>query len=217
MYWKDIEEKPLKDVDFLHICYPYTERFIEQTRSYIDIYKPEITVIHSTVPVGTTAKVGEDVIHSPIRGKHPNISKGIWTFHKFIGGRNRAKVIKIAHYFKKAKMKTWIFDKPETTELAKILCTSYYGWNIVFCKEAKKICDQYGLSFSEVYGVSNDTYNLGWARLGETKYIRPNLDPVPGKIGGHCIVQNCDLLDSKVTKLIKEFNEEYSRETNPVL
>ena len=205
------DKKPLKlkkKVEILHIAFPYSKTFVKSVKDYIKEYQPEITVIHSTVPVGTTRKCGEKVLHSPVRGMHPSLEESLLVFVKYIGGKKRyAK--RIASYFKKAGIKTKIFDKPETTELLKILSTTYYAWNICFCKEVKRICDRYGLSFKEVYIDSNKTYNEGYAKLGKKNVIRPILIPMKGKIGGHCLIPNCHLLKDELTKIILKFNAKY--------
>ena len=63
----------LKDYDTIHICFPYSDEFIEQVKSYQETYKPSLTIVHSTVPVGTCKKLG--AVHSPIRGIHPQWSR----------------------------------------------------------------------------------------------------------------------------------------------
>ena len=61
--------------DVLNICYPPSKDFVKITKVYIAQYKPKVTIIHSTVAPGTTIKCGPNVVHSPIHGKHPDISK----------------------------------------------------------------------------------------------------------------------------------------------
>ena len=205
------DKEPLKlreKVEILHIAFPYSKAFIRFVKNYIKEYQPELTVIHSTVPVGTTRKCGEKVLHSPVRGIHPNLEKSLLTFVKYIGG-NKKYAKRIAKYFKRVRIKTKIFNKPETTELLKLISTTYYAWNICFCKEVKRICDQYGLSFKEVYIDSNKTYNEGYTKLGKENVVRPILIPMKGKIGGHCVIPNCYLLKDKITRMILKFNTEY--------
>lgn len=193
-------------IRYLHICFPFSKNFIRYVKDYIEEYNPKITVIHSTVPMGTTRQCGENAVHSPVRGTHPNLDKGLKTFIKYIGGKERREV---ANYFRKARIKTKAYKTPETTELLKILSTTYYAWNIIFCKEVKKICDKYGLNFDEVYTHPNKTYNNGYKKLGKGNVVRPILKSTKGKIGGHCIIPNCHLLNAKITKIILKFNKNY--------
>ena len=192
--------------EVLHITYPPVKNFVAITQNYIKKYKPKVVIVHSTVAVGTTPKIAPFAVHSPIRGIHPRLEAGIKTFVKYFGGKKTKQAAKI---FSSIGIKTRIFKKPETTELLKILDTTYYGWNIVFCKEVKKICEKLKLDFDEVYTIANHDYNDGYAKLRKPNVIRPILKPIPGKIGGHCIIPNCNLLDDWLTSTIKKRNKNY--------
>ena len=66
-----------QDYEMLHICFPYSDAFVESVKAYKRIYKSEYVVVHSTVPVGTCD--AEGWVHSPVRGVHPNLEEGIRT------------------------------------------------------------------------------------------------------------------------------------------
>jgi len=200
---RDKKNQYLNKYEILHICFPYSKSFINYVKKYQNIYNPKYTIIHSTVPVGTSRKC--KAYHSPIRGKHPFLEKSIKIFVKYLAPKNTF----LKKYFEKASIKIEMFDKPETTELLKILSTTYYAWNIIFCKEAKKLCDKLKLNFNEVYTKANKSYNEGYKKLGKTNVIRPILKPIPGKIGGHCLIPNCKLLKCNLTKIILNFNKRY--------
>jgi len=208
---RDVEtpERQLEGVKVLNICYPYSGSFVANTEAYIEQYKPNFTIIHSTVPVGTTRKLGKLCVHSPIHGKHPNLVGGIRTFVKYVGSEKNSIGYMARCYLEKAGITTKGVSSPEASEMSKILCTTYYGWNIVFAKEVKAICDEYGLDFKEVYTGWNNFYNQGYSELGMSQFVRPVLEPIEGAIGGHCIVNNSKLLDSFVTNLIRERDKEY--------
>src|SRR5262245_15806584 len=62
-------------VDVLHICFPFQiQDFIGEVARYIDLFRPKLTIINSTVAVGTTRAIaqrtGASVVYSPLRGKH---------------------------------------------------------------------------------------------------------------------------------------------------
>jgi len=192
--------------EILHICYPPVKNFVEITKNYIKQYKPKLVIIHSTVPVGYTEKISPIAVHSPIRGKHPHLEKGILTFVKYFGGK---KAKEAAQYFSKIGIKTKTFKNSKTTELLKILDTTYYGWNIVFAKEVKRICDELKLDFDEVYTIPNIDYNEGYKKLGMPNVIRPVLKPMKGKIGGHCVIPNLYLFKDWLTDTIKQRNKLY--------
>jgi UDP-N-acetyl-D-mannosaminuronate dehydrogenase len=214
----------------IHVAYPAyppVEHFIKTTRNYIKKYKPELVIIHSTVPVGTTKEIGEIAVHSPVRGMHtkrhhPGVTKAnayktikgdselfaksLKKFVKYFGG---PKAREAAEYFKKAGVPVQVFKKAEAAELAKLLDTAYYGWNVVFAKEAKRIADQYGVDYEEVYSIPNAHYNEGYKKLGMHHVVRPVLKHIPGKIGGHCVVPNAYLLDTWITEILRERNKTY--------
>lgn len=175
--------------DILHICFPYSENFVPQVLKYQEKFLPKFTVIHSTVPLGTSAKCG--AIHSPIRGLHPNLESGIRTFVKFLGGHDASGV---ADYFRRAGLKVFLFDKSETTEAMKLLDTEYYRVNIEFAHRVKRYCDSNGLNFHEVYTLANQTYNEGYTALGHPEFVRPVLQPIMGPISGHCVMPNKELI-----------------------
>ena len=89
----------MSNLDLLNVCIPYTNGFVDDVKEIIEDIKPKHTVIHSTVPVGTTESVGMKVIHSPVRGLHPNLLKGLKTFVKYIGGGDSV-------WYKKQETKT---------------------------------------------------------------------------------------------------------------
>ncbi len=59
--------------DIIHICFPYDDKFVDEVKRYQKLYSTEHTVIHSTVPVGTSTSLG--AIHSPVIGVHPYLEK----------------------------------------------------------------------------------------------------------------------------------------------
>jgi len=66
----------------------------------------------------------------------------------------------------------------------------------------------YDLQYDEVYTHPNNTYNEGYEELGMPNVRRPVLYPPEGKIGGHCIAPNFELLpDSLLKRMAKELNE----------
>lgn len=186
---------------YLHICFPYTNNFVEQVKKYQKAYKPKYTIIHSTVPVGTTRKC--NAYHSPVRGIHPNLEQGLKTFTKYLAPKSK----KLKRYFKKAGIEIEFMNKPEETEMAKIMSTNYYAWNIIFQKEMYKLCKKYKLDFDKVYTDWNNSYNVGYIKLDKPEVIRPVLKQIDGKIGGHCLTPNTKLLKTKITNFIKKYNE----------
>ena len=189
------------DLQILHICFPYSEEFEREVLRYKELYTPNFTVIHSTVPIGTCTKL--KAIHSPVIGIHPELQQSLTIFIKFLAGPDADKV---AQSFRRAGMKVYLFDKPETTEYLKLRCTEKYGLDIEFAKDIKRGCVDYGIPF-EAYTLWTQNYNLGYTKLGHEEFVRPNLIPMMGTTGGHCILPNAKMLDTKFTKLINEAND----------
>lgn len=186
--------------DIIHICFPYDSSFISQVEIYQNQHTPKYTVIHSTVPVGTSRKC--NAINSPCLGIHPYLEESFKIFTKFLGGENAGEV---ADYFRRANIKVYITDKPETTELMKILDTTHYGVEIEIVKDIKRQCDKFGVPF-EAWTLWVNNYNDGYEKLGHPEYKKPNLVPNMQPIAGHCVIQNTELLETPFTKLLKELN-----------
>jgi UDP-N-acetyl-D-mannosaminuronate dehydrogenase len=204
------------NVDILNIAIPFTSKdtFVEVVSKYITELKPELTIIHSTVTPGTTLDVikntkNNNIIHSPVRGVHPNLYEGLKTFTKFIGSDNKEATILAKNHYDEIDLKYEIFESSKATELAKVLSTTYYGMCIAFHNDINNLCKEHNVKFDEVATKWNKTYNEGYSKLGMSNVIRPVLyPPKDGKIGGHCVVPNAELckqfFDSKVLDYILE-------------
>lgn len=194
--------------DVLHIAFGHkadeTEDFKEWVRGYQKRFLKEggLTIIHSTVAVGVSRTLG--AVHSPVRGAHPDLEESIRTFTKFFGGERAGEATEI---FRRAGIKTYIFDDQETTELGKISETTFYALQIEYIKHLKRECDRYGLSFAEVYTLQAQVYNEGWESMGHPEYMMPLLIPILRPQGGHCTIPNCKLWDTEFTRFILKQNE----------
>src|SRR5271163_1343473 len=116
---------PIGKVDVLHVCYPFEIRdFVGETARYIELFKPALTIINSTVAIGTTRAVtertGAAVVHSPVRGKHARMLEELRTYTKFVGAIDPANGKRAAGHFEAAGLKTKVLSAPEATELAKL-------------------------------------------------------------------------------------------------
>lgn len=193
------------EFDIIHICFPYSKNFSLEVTKYQLMFKPKFTVIHSTVPVGTSKKLG--AIHSPIRGVHPFMAKGIKTFVKYVGGTGAEIIGKI---FKDKGLKVRIVKDSDTTEALKLWDTTTYGAMILLNKEIYKWCKEKGVDFEIVYTEANKTYNEGYLKLGRPEVVRPWLKYTDGKIGGHCVFQNTLLFNSETPKRIRKYQKQYA-------
>ena len=195
-------------VDILNICLPHEDGFVNTVNNYIQEYLPKLVIIHSTVPVGTTKKISRPVVHSPIRGVHPELKEGIKRFKKYIGYNNKIDLLLAEEHFTTLGVQTQPIENTDSTELLKLMSTTYYGLCIAWHGEMKKMCGEYGVDFNAVRDWTL-TYNQGYYDMGMQHVVRPNLVPPEKGIGGHCVMQNTELLmkqfESKAFELIMEY------------
>lgn len=184
----DVAPVPAPDrVQVMHVCYPFQIRdFIGETERYIHHFRPELTIIDSTVAVGTTRAIaqrtGARVVHSPVRGKHIRMKEELELYIKFIGALEREDGLKAARHYQSAGFKTKLLSSPEATELAKLTETTYFGVMIAWAQEVERYCDQAGANYDEIISFYD-----------EIKFFPP-VKYFPGIIGGHCVMPNIEIL-----------------------
>ena len=238
VYCWDINKKKIQDIqndnlskkiDVLYICYRCInqEDFINITIEYIVQFKPKLTIIHSTVPPGTTNKIHEligdsNVVHSPIRGMHystETMKRDLLFWTKYIGGVNEESALMANKHFKDLGLKTKILKSSIDTELAKLFETTYRAWMIACFQEFHRISRTFGADFDQITDFLDDTHRV--------RFDRPV--QFPDVIGGHCLISNSELLlesyDSEFVRLILKSNEkrreeikdpEIAKETNKI-
>jgi 3-hydroxyisobutyrate dehydrogenase-like beta-hydroxyacid dehydrogenase len=196
---KDLKRNDgLFGIEVLNICIPWSEKFINTVEKEIINIKPKLVIIHSTVAPGTTQKLSQRfngmVVHSPVRGVHPDLYKGIKTFVKYIGADNESAGKLAEKHLKSLDIKTKLFMPSIVTELGKILDTTYYGVCIAWHGEMKEICDKLGVDFEKAVTDFNKTYNEGYIKLCKKNVVRPVLYPPQNGKSKHCIVPNATIL-----------------------
>lgn len=206
---RDTDDFDASDIEILHIAYPYSDEFISDTVAYIEKYQPKLTIIHSSVAVGTTDKIGPHVVHSPERGRYPHLASQMQRFQKFIGGGSREDRELAKAYFDALDWPTVLVDEARWTELCKILSNVHLGLEIAWRQEVDRMAMALiGMPASSVYAAWEGSYNKGHQDLGHRQLIRPMVRPAP--IGGHCILPCTEILaeqfDSKLFDFIKESN-----------
>jgi hypothetical protein len=177
----------IERASILHVCYPFQIKdFIGQTTRYIELFAPDLTIINSTVAVGTTRAIAEQtgaaVVNSPVRGKHARMLQELSIYTKFVGALGPAAAAQAARHFESVGVKTKILSSPEATELAKLTETTYFGLMIAWAQEVERYCDQAEQLYDEVVSFYDEV---------------PFFPPVryfPGLIGGHCVMPNIQLL-----------------------
>ena len=200
---RDIEPLHLEGVEALHIAYPFSDEFVTQTLAYIDEYKPRLTMIHSSVPIGTTEKCGDHVLHTPERGRFPNLSRQMVYFKKFIGGFDQYDLKLAYDYFEACSWNVYVLFDPKITESLKLISNAHMGLEIAWRQEVERM----GID-KLAYENWEDSYFDGYVYFGEMNLIRPRMKSQP--IGGHCILPCVEMLsqsfDSPLLKSIGESN-----------
>ena len=196
---------------FLHITIPVTNKFLSDVLRLDKKFQPECIVIHSTIKPGTTAKLQRKltipVIYSATRGVHKRMIYDLKRYTKFFAlssnaPRSKWASIRYAKLMKSCCIKTKKMSKPETLELAKILCdTSYYGFLIAYSQITNMIASQHNADYDEMWSFSEEIHKF----LGN----RPKM--YPGYIGGHCVIPNLDLIENKTLDLIKRINDVHAK------
>jgi UDP-N-acetyl-D-mannosaminuronate dehydrogenase len=194
----------IDSVDILHVCFPFqVNDFIGETARYISLFNPSLTIVNSTVAVGTTRAIGQRtgarVVNSPVRGKHARMFEDLCKYVKFVGASSISDSREAAAHFASLGLKTRILSSPEATELAKLSETTYFGLMIAWAQEIERFCDQVGAEYGEIVSFYEEV-----AFFPPIKYF-------PGVIGGHCVMPNIELLSklnsSAVLQAIKLSND----------
>ena len=131
-------------VDTLHVCLPCgsQEKFLDAVAGYVKKFKPNLVIVNSTVPPGTTLKVAAKckclVAHSPSRGVHKNAEHMVWEMKrwtKYVGGADAAAAKRARAHFEKLGLKVKVLKSCTETELAKLFETTYRAWMIACFQE----------------------------------------------------------------------------------
>jgi hypothetical protein len=205
IYTVDINEVTDVKIDIMHICFPYSKKFVAEVKKYKKLYKPQYTIIHSTVPVGTAKRC--KCFYSPVRGIHPYLEKSLTTFLKYLAPSNEF----LNAYFKAVGIKIKEIECSDSLEAMKLYCTTIYGLNIIAEKEIWEFCKKHNLDYNTVYTDCNITYNQGYKELGFPQFAKFVLKHYEGSIGGHCILPNCSLLKTDIAKFILKQNKKFTQ------
>ena len=215
----DIDPKRMRKRDqpdsvacsFLHICIPFTKSFARDVRALAKRFEPECVVIHSTLRPHTTRELQKSmrvpIVYSSTTGVHRRMLYDLRRYTKFYAvekdaPRRKWAMTTYARMMRKCGIRTKRMSTPVTLELAKILCdTSYYGWLINYAQLTNLIVRDYGVNYDEMWEYAAPIHKF----LGN----RPKM--FPGYIGGHCVIENLDLIDNKDIRQVREINDEYLR------
>ncbi len=197
-------------VDFLHVCYPYTGKFLDTTRWYVERYRPRRIIVHSTVAPGTTRKVYEElgipVAFSPVRGKHPHIKEHLKFWPKWVAALPGEELDAFVEHLEAMGLRVKGSEHPETLELAKIYETVYRAVMIAFWQEAHRSARALGADIAGVAEFISEVHEV----------LRDRPVYYPAYIGGHCLIPNTriikELYPSPLWDFVLESNEKRLKE-----
>ncbi|MEM1542285.1 MAG: GDP-mannose dehydrogenase [Ignisphaera sp.] len=204
-----------KPVDYLHIAIPYTSSFIDIVKDYVEIFKPKIVFIHSTVAIGTTralhASAKTIVAYTPIRGKHPNLVKHILFWSKWIASIPIEEIEKCAKHLLEAGFKVRMYRGfPESLELAKLWETVYRAIMIASWQELHRVAKRFGVDIEVVAEFIGEVHEV----------LKDRPIYYPSYIGGHCLIPNTKMLmshyKSKLFEFVLESNDKRLKELNDI-
>jgi len=211
---QDAKKMP-KKIDTIHICLPCKDQFsfINAVSDYAAKFGPNLLIINSTVPPGTTKKTQYFctclVAHSPTRGVHKSSEHMKWELKrwtKYVGGTDEKSAEATCKHFEKAGLKVKKLKGCAETELAKLFETTYRAWMIACFQEMHRISRASGADFDDAVDFLEDTHRV--------RLDRPIM--FPGFIGGHCLIPNTELLlqsyDSEFLNLILKSNQKRKEE-----
>jgi len=200
VYAKDIE--PLKivgEIDVMLVSIPFKQKesFCNIVETYALEYKPRLVIINSTVLPGTcdfileNSKIITKIVHSPVMGRHRTntpemMLEDIGAYPKFIGANSDEEYELAASLFSSINLNPIRMKTTKTSELSKLLETTYSGILIGWMQEVESLCNKYEVDWK-------DTLQLPESANQRIEFKRPT-DIFPGFIGGHCIMPNIELL-----------------------
>ncbi len=210
IFIRDLEEVDYPDIDVLHVTFPYSESFVHDVGNYIEQYNPTTTIVYSTVPIGTCAKIGNHVAHSPVEGKHPELKESIQLGVRWVGCEDKITQLQVVDYWTPFVRTVRVMNDAKFTEFLKLRSTAKYGINLAWTDYEYKISEDLGMDFVALQQFDAD-YNQLYEDLEMPEYKRYILSPPGGTIGGHCVVPNAELLDkqypSPMLKIIKKMKK----------
>ena len=199
------------DTGFLHVCIPFSKRFLPDVKKLYKQFLPSCIVIHSTVSPYTTKRLQSNLeiplIYSATRGVHKRMLRDLCRYTKFFALEKDAPKKKWAstqftQLMRKCGIKTKSMRDPLTLELAKIVVdTSYYGWLINYAQLSHIISMNHKIDFDEMWSFSDEIHKF----LGN----RPKM--FPGFIGGHCVIPNLSLVNENSLWQIDKINNSFAK------
>ena len=182
--------------DALHIAIPYQDYFSDTVRQYEWDIHPRVTIIYSTVPIGTCKAL--NAVHSPVEGHHPNVTGSIGAHTRWFGSSNPQALLLAEEVWEGHGVEIRTVDSAGYTEFLKLRSTSRYGINIAFADYEASVARDIDMPYELLNDYDrdyNDLYRI--LSKGGSDMQRYILSDPEGFIGGHCVVPNAELLQEQ--------------------
>jgi len=185
--------------DWVHVCVPYGEDFVRGVCETALRLRPRNMVVHSTVPVGTTALFAREVAvrfyYSPVRGIHPHLARYMREFPKWYASEWSGPAdAEFADHFGRCGIQVRRAPGTDVLEWMKLLETTEYGYRIVLWQEIERMALNLG---PDALGAAKQ-----WLYEKRKVYDGDRgLAPIMygGNIGGHCVKENWELLKPQMS------------------
>uniref|UniRef100_A0A7C2ZSA7 GDP-mannose dehydrogenase n=1 Tax=Ignisphaera aggregans TaxID=334771 RepID=A0A7C2ZSA7_9CREN len=196
----DAMESIERPIDYLHITIPYTASFTDIVKEYVSMFSPRVVFIHSTVAIGTSRAIhrvtGITTAFSPVRGKHPDMTRHLLFWPKWVSALPHEKVEECAKHLELAGFRVRVHrGAPESLELAKLWETVYRAIMIASWQELHRIARKFGADIETVAEFVGEVHSV----------LRDRPIYFPGYIGGHCLIPNAKILISQYPSKLFEF------------
>lgn len=197
----------------LHIAFPWTLAlsgtkhwppsggFEEEVAGYVERYNPDLTIVYSTVPIGTCEGLG--VVHSPVEGKHPHLAASMELMPRWIGTSSSHLAVSATAFWSQLVRRVQVVDSAGITEYLKLRSTARYGINLAFANYEANVAERAGVPY-ELVAEFDEQYNDLYRGLGFDDVGRYVLDDPHGVIGGHCVVPNAKILNEQYPSAMLE-------------
>jgi len=204
VFGKDIEDVEWKyHFKFMHVCIPQNPGFLPALRKYVEEYRPEYIIIHSTLSPGVSAYLDSlflaPVYYSPVRGNiKDGMRRSLEKYTKYIAGDNVTQIETVIDHLEDAGFSIEFSPDPVALEWAKILDLAWYGLNIAFYQELERLSEEEQFDVGVVRDFIKTTPEESEGRAARTLFFG-------GYIGGHCVIQAIEkILAKKDIPMLRE-------------
>lgn len=196
-------ETKASDMDAIFICIgtPKELSYDEQIASIVSVAliaakslsDGGILLLRSTVPVGTTVQVKEQLVSAgyrsisvcfaPERTAEGVALEELERLPQILGAENSYDLKSSSDFLRKMGFNVVTCGNTQTAEMVKLVCNTWRDTTFAFANEVALLCESRGISAGEVIEMANRDYS------------RSNV-PRPGHVGGPCLSKDAYILMS---------------------